>query len=427
MPYPGLLHAVAVQSLLLGGPVNRTWDFIHSIGVNTHISWQNSGSAYANVSAVENSLAYLGATHVRDGIPYAGWTLPEYIAIAQIGVRFDILASGPTIDIQGDIAATCQLEAAVPSSVATMEGANEFNAGNYTYQNDNSNGNPQWLQLYGPPLYQAVQDSNTLSGVAVIAASMSNAGQTQIQQEGDVSSFVDSANWHTYFGNGEQPAANIDASVAAALATAPGKPVTITETGYYTAIQAEQWGGGGVNRPVQAILTLNTLLDAFADGASTTYIYELLDNIAHPSNTDLEDSFGLFLADGTPKPAAIAIHNLVGILADSGSTASNFSVSTFHPTIAGLPSSANALALQKSNGSLYLVLWNEPQIWNQSTHTQVVPAATRVTVQIGASPQAVNAYFPTRSNSPLKSWLEARTVTVELGAVPIILEVLPRA
>jgi len=44
-------------------------DFLQSIGVNTHLSWQDL-AGYANPSVVEKSIAYLGATHVRDGIPY---------------------------------------------------------------------------------------------------------------------------------------------------------------------------------------------------------------------------------------------------------------------------------------------------------------------------------------------------------------------
>jgi hypothetical protein len=391
------------------------------------MSWQNPGSSYGSVQVVEDSLAYLGATHVRDGIPYIYWTLPEYVAVAQTGIQFDILASGPNIDINGDIEAAAALEAAVPFSVVAMEGANEFNIQNSVYLGVNSINNPAWAQLYGPPLFQAVHAAASLPGAIVIAASMANAGPTQIQQEGDLSSFVDSANWHTYYGNGDQPGANLTASVSDAESTAPGKPVTITETGYYTAIYAEQWGGGGVTRHVQAVLTLNALLDAFSDGVSTTYIYELLDNIANPSNTDLEDSFGLFLADGTPKQAATAIHNMVGILADTGAQASTFPVGSFSPTVTGLPSTGNAIALAKSNGNFYLLLWNEPPVWNEATHSEIVPPATTVTIQIGGPARPVNVYNPIVSGSPRRARSRTTQLKVQLGAAPVIVEVLPAA
>ncbi len=426
MPLPTLVHILSLHSVLLNAPAARTWDFTQSIGVNTHMSWQGQ-YAYANVQVVENSLAYLGATHVRDSIPYNYWTLPEYIAIAGTGVRFDILASGPTIDIAGDIAAASLLEAAVPSSVQTMEGANEYNTQNSIYEGVSSDGNPAWAQYYGPPLYQAVRNAGSLPGTTVVAASMANPGETQIQQEGDLSGFVDFTNWHTYFGNGEQPGAIIAASVADAQVTAPDKPVTITETGYYTAVQAEGWGGGGVSRQVQAMLTLNILLDAFSQGVCTTYLYELLDNIANPPSTDLEDSFGLFLADGTPKPAATAVHNLVSILTDTGAQASTFTIGAFTPMIAGLPQTGKALALEKSNGNLYVVLWNEPQVWDEASRRQLATTSTLVTVKAGTSPVVINAYNPIQSALPKKTWLKATTVKVELGATPIILEILPSA
>ena len=426
MPLSGLLCALSVHSLLLNLPVARTWNFTQSIGVNTHMSWQGQ-YAYANVQVVENSLAYLGATHVRDGIPYAYWTLPEYVAIARTGVRFDILASGPTIDMAGDVAAATLLQQAVPASVQTMEGANEFNTQNSVFEGVNSVNDPAWAQLYAPPLYQAVHGAGTLPGTTVIAPSMANAGQTQIELEGNLSSFVDSSNWHTYYGNGDQPAANIAASIAAAQITAPGKPVTITETGYYTAIQAEDWGGGGVNFQVQAMLTLNVLLDAFSHGVATTYIYELLDNIANPPSTDLEDSFGLFLANGTPKPAATAVHNLVSILADTGAQASSFTTGSFTPVLTGLPSTANVLVLAKSNGNFYVVLWNEPNVWNEALHKQVAAIGTPVTVQLGATPAQINVYNPLLSASPRRSLHGVASVGVELGGAPLVLEIVPPA
>ncbi len=86
------------------GSVYRAWNFDQSIGVNTHMDWQNPGSSYANVSVVEASLAYLGATHVRDGIPFSTWTLPEYEAIAATGVKFDIVTTTPDIDFATDLA-----------------------------------------------------------------------------------------------------------------------------------------------------------------------------------------------------------------------------------------------------------------------------------------------------------------------------------
>jgi len=406
------------------GSTHTVWSFLQSVGVNTHISWQDT-AGYANASVVEKSIAYLGATHVRDGIPYNGWTLPEYQAIASTGVRFDIVASGPTIDIAGDIAQTARLAQAVPGSVASMEGANEFNTQNSTFNGASSTGNPAWAQQYDPALYSAVKGNSTLSGATVIAASMANAGAAEIQKEGNLSSFVDSSNWHAYFNNGDQPAHNLASAIANAQSTAPGKPVTITETGYYTAVDAMDWGGGGVTPKVQAILTVNALLDAFNSGVSTTYLYELMNNISNPSSTDLENNFGLFLADGTPKPAATAIHNLTTLLADSGAKASSFQTGTLSATITGLPSTGSSLTLEKSDGTYDLVVWNEPKAWDQPTRSATSPAAAPVSVDLGGTYQTVRLYDPLTGTSPTQTLSNASTVNLSLTTDPVIIEIAP--
>lgn len=406
------------------GFTHTTWNFLQSVGVNTHMSWQDT-AGYANAAVVEKSISYLGATHVRDGIPYNGWTLPEYVAIASTGVRFDIVASGPTIDIAGDIAQTARLAQAVPGSVAAMEGANEFNTQNSTFNGVSSSGNPAWAQQYDPALYSAVKANSTLSGAAVIAASMANAGAPEIQKEGNLSSFVDSSNWHAYYSNGDQPAHNLASAVANAQSTASGKPVTVTETGYYTAVDAMDWGGGGVTPKVQAVLTVNALLDAFNDGVSTTYLYELMNNIANPASTDLENNFGLFLTDGTPKPAAAAIHNLTTLLADSGSKASSFQTGTLSANITGLPSTGSSLTLEKSDGTYDLVVWNEPKAWDQPTRSATNPAAVPVSVDLGGTYQTVKLYDPLAGTSPSQTLSNVSAVNLSLTTDPVIIEIAP--
>ena len=71
-----------------------------------------------------------------------------------------------------------------------------------------------------------------------------------------------------------------------------------------------------VSEGVQAKYLLDGLLDASKAGNVKTYLYELLDQ--NTGDGISENNFGLFHSDGTPKPAATAVHNLVAILDDSG-------------------------------------------------------------------------------------------------------------
>ena len=66
-------------------------------------------------------------------------------------------------------------------------------------------------------------------------------------------------------------------------------------------------------------------MDGIKDGDVKTYFYALFD--------DRSGKFGLMNADGTPKPAGTAIHNLTTLLADTGATASTFATGTLSYTL----------------------------------------------------------------------------------------------
>ncbi len=403
--------------------VSRVHDFTQSIGVNTHISWKSADSSYNDPSITLRSLTYLGATHVRDGVPFENWTLPEYVAIAQTGIKFDMLVSSPTLDMSTDLARIGRLVAAVPGSVAAIEGVNEFNTNDVYLDGVNSRGNPAWAQLYGPKLWAAVKADPALANVEVIAASLAGSGASDLAKQGSVESFSDSANWHTYFGQGDQPAQQMATNFALAKSTSPNEKVTITETGYYTAVDAMDWGGGGVSQAVQAITTLNIFLDAYKSGVDTTYIYELLDNISGPATNDLENNFGLFLGDGTPKAAATAIHNLTTILADKTATAATFATGTLDMTVTGLSPTGSTMTMQKSDGSFDIVVWDEPDVWNQPTKSAINPAGQPVTVTFGATYGTVKVYDPLVGTAATRTLTNVDRVELSLGSHPYIIEV----
>src|SRR4051794_6222789 len=120
-----------------------------------------------------------------------------------------------------------------------------------------------------------------------------------------------------------------------------------------------------VNADVQARYSLDFVLDAYILGVKTAYLYELVDRVSDPGNTLMDDHFGLFNNDGSPKPAATALHNLTSILADPGGSARSGNGAAY--TIPDLPSNGHSLELAKANGVSDIVVWAEPIIWNQSS------------------------------------------------------------
>lgn len=81
--------------------------------------------------------------------------------------------------------------------------------------------------------------------------------------------------------------------------------------------------------------------------------------------------------------SAQALRNIKTLLAD---TSASFTpkVPAYH--VSGVTSAGAAgdcLSVSTSDGSTFLVVWNEPQIWDPKTNAAVMPPADKVTVDFG--------------------------------------------
>nr|WP_245517083.1 calcium-binding protein [Rhizobium leguminosarum] len=268
-----------------------------------------------------------------------------------------------------------------PGSVVGIEGPNEVN--NWPVSYDGLSGQAAAV-AYQKDLSAAVNADPLLKNIPVLGFT----GYT-------VASASDYTTIHTYAKDGDQPFSWLSRESGVQRAADPGKPLAITETGYHTSLTADTNGGWeGVSEATQAKLLLNTLMDGAALGSKKTFIYELLDAYSDPQGTNQERHFGLFHLDYSAKPAATAIHNLTAILEDDGATKASFSAGTLNYSIDGLPSSARSLLTEKSDGSYQIIVWNEPDIWNQTSDTAIQAATTAVKVNLGASFGSVKVFDP---------------------------------
>ncbi len=64
---------------------------------------------------------------------------------------------------------------------------------------------------------------------------------------------------------------------------------------------------------------LNTVFENALNGIARTYLYELVDEHASATDTNVEDQYGEFHNGWTPKTGATAIHNLTTVLQSTGS------------------------------------------------------------------------------------------------------------
>jgi hypothetical protein len=404
----------------------RAANFLDTIGVNTHINWQDSGSAYANQANIKSAIAYLGADYVRDGVPYEGWTLPFYQELAATGVKFNLVTSADAFNQTGsfatDLGHISALANASPGSVASIEGLNEINTWTVDYNGQNTGSNLALGRDIQSLLYSQVHADAALKSVPVLNLTVGGLTAQQASVMGDMSNLADYGTWHTYFGNGDQPGANIASGIAAAKLLDPADPVQITETNYYTAVDTMEWGGGGVTEAVQAKFNLNLLMDAAKGGVARTYLYELFDNNLSPTTT-VEGSLGLFHSDGSPKAAATAIHNLGVILADTAANATSFTTSALDVAVTGLSATGKTLLMQKADGDYSLAIWAEPDIWNEQTRTAIDAPSQSVTVTLGKAAGAITVYDPLTGTSAIASAADANSITVKVTDHPLIIDI----
>ena len=412
------INASAGRQIRNGEPVMsapvRAADFLATIGLNVHLEYTDG--LYANTTQVLSDLQYLGIRLVRDATPNAAGGQPfrdqvnAINTLATAGVRFDFFVS--TLNLSSEMAQIDAVASGHPGAVIAVEGENEinnFNLGPYDGQTGEAA-----AKAYQHDLYAAVHADPTLAGVTVYYLT----GGSQIDLS-TTPGLADVENGHPYPNNGEQPGARISSSFPQTYLNSGALPQVVTETGYFD--NPANPAGSGVSDPVQAIGDVEILLDGARQGLTATYLYQLL--TAYPdsgSNTDAE--YGLFNYDGSAKPVATAIHDLTTILADTGAAAANFTPTLAKTSETGLPSTALTLALEKSNGTQELALWNEAPFWNPTTQTQITIAPSTVTVQLGATYGSVSVFDPILGATAIKTYTDVSSLQVALAGDPLIVQ-----
>ena len=399
----------------------RADDLVESIGVNTHLA--ASTSAYGNLPLIEQSLAYLGVDHVRDQVPGpspSDINLNAFLSIGSFTLNgksyktvFDLI-SGNSISVSDTY-----FDKLAPY-VGLVEGPNEVNYVPLTYTTSNGTvlTGTAAADAFQQALYATVKGDPLLSNTAVLTFSLGPGGS--YSGYGDVSSFADYANVHAYATAGVQPNYYLTAEING-VTIAPSRPYIITETGNFTEITDPN----GVSDDVQAKLEENILLDAFKMGVKQTYLYELIDSFNDPNNTDHEYHYGLFNNDGTPKPAALMIHDLTTILGDSANTAQSFTTAPLTYSVDGLPGTGEQMLLEKSNGTYDIALWQEPSIWDPNNKVEYKINPSTVTVTLGGTYQTINVYDLLVSTVPIATYHNVSSIQVALGSSALIVEVLP--
>ncbi|MFG1388336.1 RHS repeat domain-containing protein, partial [Xanthobacter versatilis] len=395
-------------------------DFVSSLGVNTKAGTYSD--AYTNASLVINSLDYLGISTVRDSYSEYGQANPVLDALANAGIQFDFrvsysLPATGSAGLSDYIDALKAFVAEHPGSVIAVEGINEANANSFSYNGDSSVAGAAAFQR---DLYLAIRAEPELSSVLVYNLSIAYNDPSVFAAVGDLGAYSDAANAHAYPNTGKGADAQVESIIALARSNSQGDPLVVTETGYTT---LESASGVGVNEDAQAKLVLQNLLAAYEDGSTKTYLYTLFDEPSVAATRgDKEVSFGLFNADGSPKEAAVAIHNLTTIL-NFGNDGSASTATDTAFTLSGATSDTHSMIMTKSGGVYDIVLWQNVTVWNDVTDTEIVNSTTPVTVDLGETVSSVRIYDPLGGLDPIATYTNVSSFTVPLSDHPLVIEI----
>ena len=414
--HPGGGHAGDVAGPPPGAGVLATplASFVDSIAVNTHVIYYDGG--YADLDAVIDNLGYLGVVHVRDALISANFYDqdlygPWFQKVARAGIRFNLIARGGSaanpFDPAAAVAGARFVEGLSAGAVESIEGFNEINNWPVSYDGETSYAAAAAAMK---ALYAAVKADDVLGELSVYDLTGGEFAEPELALA-DITGHADFANQHPYPQRGEQPASVI----ARGFEHYEGDPPkVITEFGYYTdPTDTEGWGG--VSEDVQAKQTLNGLFDAFAQGVTRTYIYELVDVLPDP--TLWTHHFGLFRSDHSPKPAATAIHNLTTLVAG---TDGEFTPGHLDFELHGLPATGDRLLFQRQDGTFVLALWNEPDNWDELLHEPLPTTPAHVTVDLGFAFASVQVFDPIMGTTPLATHDGEQTFAVSLDDHPLL-------
>ena len=393
-----------------------TENFTNSIGINTHLDF----SAYSSqLSTVIADLQYIGVKNIRDSAnspadlgANGSW---QQVANAT-GAKFDAyLGEGSVATMQSGLANAVTL--AHQGILNFIEGGNEEDQ-SYAISLGNS--------LAKTAAYQQTVYSTAHSlGISVINMSFGTGWGSSSTGDygtvGNLASYTDYANAHTYFGSGNTPLASIQALNSDSQLAAVGKPTITTEMGWYTTTSTTD--ATNVSVTEQAKYMLDGLLDAYQAGDAKTYLYELLDEGTNQSYS--EDNFGLFYSNGTAKPAAVALHNLTTLLADTGATANSFTPAGLSYQLTGTLSTDHSMLMQKSDGSYWLAIWNEARLSGPTTPTALTVANHTVTLTLGGTATTIEIFDPLTGTTATQTVSNASTVTLSVPDHPILVEIIP--
>jgi hypothetical protein len=157
----------------------------------------------------------------------------------------------------------------------------------------------------------------------------------------------------------------------------------------------------------------------FNRGVDRTYAYELADQ-----GTDInqrEQNFGLLRFDMTEKPAFTALENLLDLMEDPGAM---FTPGSLDYTFSSAASQLHHTLLQKSDGRMYMLLWQELLSYNRTSEADISNPPLAVTMSLAQMWNA-KVYQPNVSASALSTLTNVNSINLSVPDQMMVVELTP--
>ena len=410
------LHALGIRPTAQEGPhpeqAPNAYDFVNSIGVNTHLNYFDR--IYGNFPLVEQELRSIGIRHIRDGIhlqndDYNRTLYERWIELGKLGIRFDAVLDprskfGPVTPEM-----LVRVDNLTGHTIESFEGPNEMDI----------SGVPDWDSVdrsYQKTIFDAVRSMPNSAHIAVIGPSLANAASgTHI---GLTLEYLDEGNLHPYPA-GKIPSIVFPDQTDKGKAIFGGKQIVFTESGYHNALN-DHSDQPAISEQAAAKYIPRLFLEDFARGIPRTYLYEFMDEAPDPGLKDHQMHWGLIRADGTEKPAFAAIKRLIEELNDASEPQRPINLQW---SLSQSPPSVHHLLLQKSNGEFDLVLWQEIPSYDIRRQSEIANSPVATTLTIGQEANSITLYEPSLQAASLETYTHKSTAALQIPDHPLVVAI----
>ncbi len=397
--------------------------FVHSIGVNVHLGYDDKGGAYTAFPMLKSRLQEMGIRHYRDGLEnpkFKQHVKDFHNDLGRSGIRGTFMVGGKlTVE---ECLASANL---VADSLEAFEGENEILNIYVKWDDQKKNA----ARKYQKDLFRAVNADPKWKNTPVLGPTC--VGTAAYEALGDLSAHMDFGNIHPYpLGHAPAgPQSNLFEEQKGGNFVSPKKKLFATETGYTTG--TSDTGNQRVSPAVAGKYAPRLYLENFNRGILCTFWYELCDQGTDGSQ---ESSFGLLTKDHKYKPQGAAIKNLIELLKDASFNPASrtwdslkFTPKSLDFTLTGNLKNIHSTLFQKSGGRFYLCLWQEVGSYdiNNSVEADIKNSEIPVTLNLATPISSAKGYRPTGGTTETTLEIIENRINLSIPDEVMIVELTP--